>query len=188
MEASVKARIEQIEKRLAGYDAYYPSDADLWPDALKQSIEAVRFLLSLVKSQEAQPHLTEQDKTRFLDRGFAVVENAGHSLRLIDRKDARHAISIKWEDLSAFRELITLALDDGPMVIGLDLSGQAARIAATSMRSACVNAVKAKQEQWRTEAAKFLQIPSSHSIKERVLAADDIITALESVSIQEQEK
>ena len=51
------------------------------------------------------------DKTRFIERGFTVVENAGHSLRLIDRDDARHAINIKWEDLSALRELITLALE-----------------------------------------------------------------------------
>lgn len=54
----------------------------------------------------------ERDKTQFLGRGFTVVENKGHSLRLIDRNDARLAISIKWDDLPALRELITLALND----------------------------------------------------------------------------
>ena len=65
------------------------------------------------------------DETRWLDRGFVVVENTGHSLRLIDREDARRAISIKWEDLTALREIITLALEDGPMVISKDTSSAA---------------------------------------------------------------
>ena len=77
----------------------------------------------MTTSQE--PNLTEHDKTRFLERGFTVVENAGHSLRLIKRDDARQAISIRWEDLPALRELVTLALNDGPMIVGLDTSGQA---------------------------------------------------------------
>lgn len=59
------------------------------------------------------------DPTRFLDRSFVWMENKGHSVRLIQRdqddNDPRKGISIKWEDLSALRELITLALEDGPM-------------------------------------------------------------------------
>lgn len=62
------------------------------------------------------------DPTRFLDRSFTWTESAGHSVRLIQRdqddNDPRKGISIAWGDLPALRELITLALEDGPMVIG----------------------------------------------------------------------
>lgn len=62
------------------------------------------------------------DPTRFLDRSFIWIENQNHSVRLIQRdqddNDPQRGISIAWEDLSALRELITLALEDGPMVIG----------------------------------------------------------------------
>jgi hypothetical protein len=66
--------------------------------------------------------LSKGDPTRFTERGFVVLENKGQSLRLIDRDNAEHAISIRWDDLSALREIITLALEDGPMVIGNDRS------------------------------------------------------------------
>jgi hypothetical protein len=96
--------------------------------------------------EKQQPNLTERDKTRFLERGFTVVENTGHSLRLIKRSDARHAVSVKWDDLPALRELITLALDDGPMVVGLDVSGQMATAARSTLASKVLEAVEAEEE------------------------------------------
>ena len=48
-------RLKQIRERLASYDAYFPSDSDLWPAALRHSIEDNRFLLSLLDSQAARP-------------------------------------------------------------------------------------------------------------------------------------
>ena len=49
------------------------------------------------------------DPTRFTTRSFAVLENKNHSLRLINRDDARKAISIPWDELSALRTIIDIA-------------------------------------------------------------------------------
>jgi hypothetical protein len=125
-----------------------------------------------------ESNLTEYDKTRFLERGFVVVENTGHSLRLIDRDDARRAISIKWYDLPALRELITLALDDGPMVIGHDTSGQNAENAANSMRSACVVKVR--------EVGSKIQPCEDYNEFHALVV--EIIEQLESVTIDEQKQ
>ncbi len=42
-------RLAKIDQRLESYAAYYPSDPDLWPTALKNSIEDCRFLYDIVK-------------------------------------------------------------------------------------------------------------------------------------------
>lgn len=52
------------------------------------------------------------DPTRFVERSFAVVENAGHSIRLIKRDDPRQAISIPWADLASLHELLIIILKD----------------------------------------------------------------------------
>lgn len=62
--------------------------------------------------RQAVDHAIAEDLTRFVERSFAVIENAGHSIRLIKRDDARQAISIPWSDLSSLRELITIILKD----------------------------------------------------------------------------
>lgn len=46
------------------------------------------------------------DPTRFTTRSFAVLWNEGHSIRLINRDDARQAISIPWDDLDALRAIL----------------------------------------------------------------------------------
>lgn len=143
-------------------------------------------LLSLLDSEAAsgEPNLTERDKTRFLERGFAVVENAGHSLRLIKHDDARQAISIKWDDLPALRELITLALDDGPMVIGLDTSGQAAKNAATSMRDLCVEKVKAM----RRSVVGITDTRLQDAILRRNTILGEAVIELEAVTLEQEQK
>lgn len=156
------------------------------------------FLLSLLDSEAAsdEPNLTEHDKTRFLERGFTVVENAGRNLRLIKRDDARQAITIKWDDLPALRELITLALDDGPMVIGLDMSGQAAKNAATSMRDLCVEKVKTEiPTSWLdsvlTGPQAVIGKPPYNCVDiERLLRAisTQVTTALQSVTLEQEQK
>lgn len=62
--------------------------------------------------REAIDHAIAEDPTRFLERSFAVIENAGHSIRLIKRDDARQVISIPWEDLPALRQLLSIILDE----------------------------------------------------------------------------
>lgn len=54
------------------------------------------------------------DPTRFTTRSFTVIENTGHSIRLVNRADARHAISVPWADLFALREVINCILKDDP--------------------------------------------------------------------------
>lgn len=56
-----------------------------------------------------------EDPTRFVERGFTWIENKEHSVRLIDRNNSKHAISIAWVDLPSLRELIVLALGDGKL-------------------------------------------------------------------------
>lgn len=46
------------------------------------------------------------DPTRFTTRSFAVLWNEGHSMRLINRNDARQAISIPWDELDALRAIL----------------------------------------------------------------------------------
>lgn len=46
-----------------------------------------------------------EDPTRFTTRSFAVVWNEGHSVRLINRRDARQAISIPWREVDALRAI-----------------------------------------------------------------------------------
>ena len=134
--------------------------------------QAATTLTSNEGEERSKSNLTKHDKTRFLERGFTVVENVGHSLRLIKRDDARQAISIKWDDLSALRELITLALDDGPMVIGLDTSGQAVKHAVTQMRNKCVtylqttaDALDVRQE---TECPRGTAFNSEAALRRRI--------------------
>lgn len=50
------------------------------------------------------------DPARFIERSFTVLENTGHSIRLIRRDDPRQAISIPWADLSSLREMIDLII------------------------------------------------------------------------------
>jgi predicted ATPase len=52
------------------------------------------------------------DPTDFIGRSFAVVENKGHSIRLINRESPRSAISIPWKDLSALRELLNMLIKE----------------------------------------------------------------------------
>lgn len=71
------------------------------------------------------------DPTRFLDRSFTVVENSGRNIRLINREDPAQALTLPWDDLAPLREIITLVLNDGPMVIGpAPDKGEVARRAA----------------------------------------------------------
>jgi hypothetical protein len=63
---------------------------------------------------EAIDKAVADDPTRFTTRSFAVVENTGHSIRLINRSDARNAISIPWADLFALRKVINCILKDDP--------------------------------------------------------------------------
>lgn len=64
------------------------------------------------------PKAESGDPTRFLDRSFTVVENTGQNIRLINREDPAQALTLPWNDLAPLREIITLVLNDGPMVIG----------------------------------------------------------------------
>lgn len=44
-----------------------------------------------------------EDPTKFITRSFVVIWNEGHSVHLINRDDARKAISIPWDEIPALR-------------------------------------------------------------------------------------
>jgi len=46
------------------------------------------------------------DPSKFLTRSFVMLRNEGHSIRLINRDDARKAISIPWDEIDALRNLL----------------------------------------------------------------------------------
>lgn len=48
-----------------------------------------------------------EDPTKFIERLFACVWNEGHSVRLINRDNPRWAISIRWDEISALRHLLS---------------------------------------------------------------------------------
>lgn len=78
------------------------------------------------------------------------------------------------------------------MVIGLDLSGQSAQNAATAMRGLCVEKVKELADSWAKSAEdQWDERPDlAFDAAERLKAAGDIITALESLTLDtvKQEK
>jgi exonuclease VII large subunit len=110
---------EQHGCRECSNSDYHETDCKLnasWTTELVSAVldsERKDFGRMAQATAESQPC---EDPTQFLQRSFAVVENSNHSIRLIDRNDARQAISIKWRDLPVLLELITLMLkDDRPV-------------------------------------------------------------------------
>lgn len=158
-------------------------------EQLQHAVVAARRHADLLDSKAASRNLTEHDKTRFPERGFTVVENAGRSLRLIKRDDTRQAISIRWNDLPALRELITLALDDGPMVIGLDTSGETAKKAATSMRDLCVTRLNGLLAEYEAEQRTLTEEDTEYThriVRQAILSTRRAIAVIQSLTLEEQ--
>jgi hypothetical protein len=57
------------------------------------------------------------DPTRFTTRSFAVLWNEDHSVRLINLKDSRKAISIPWDEIPALRACLKRPVGGSPWKI-----------------------------------------------------------------------
>lgn len=112
------------------------------------------FLLSLVKSQEYQ--VNEVDAERLAD--YHKIGGMPAIIKSVDY------------GATSLAECVEMAVDRWYQ--------RGRKDAATSVRSACVEKVKAMRDQWRT-GGKW-------ESEEYADAAEAIITALESVTIQEQ--
>ena len=149
-ELTVEERIEQIRERQL---RRYRS-ADALANSDKEDLEIIDFLLSLVKSQEAASPIDASATAR------RIVEAHVHETRAVGHTDCDACLDADANAVAAIISALT--------------------ITATSMRSACVEKVKAI-EAHSIVRTRMEEIRGAESFKA------DALTALESVSIQEQE-
>ena len=178
-------RLERIRKdadECYGFRNHTPAGHE---PLIEKACDDIKLLLSLV-SQEAAP---TSDYVEILN-GVIRRLKALRSSSLWNSNGYDAALSGLLNELRVYPDLarnLERALAEFVATVALAAGDSDA---ATSMRSACVEKVKALAESWaKSVNDQWDDRPDlSFDAAERLKAAGEIITALESVSIQEQEK